>query len=175
MTRTGSLLRVGFWIALNLIAFAGIAPAAEDEIVYHLIADRSNVDLNDKMLAHPPDDTIGNGWLKPLFFHPVMGHFRILTFRGSHEVLSSDEPRHFTGHYVIVLKVDDHQHILDGYFYMMEWTDDPWACLMRLHAKSRHLAGTTTLSPSDFRPVQGHDRSQDLGTYFFPTAHLEMR
>ncbi len=57
MTRNGSLLRVGFWIAVNLMAFAGVAPAAEDELVYHLIADRSHADLNDKNLAHPPEIT----------------------------------------------------------------------------------------------------------------------
>jgi hypothetical protein len=61
-----------------------------------------------------------------------------------------------------------------GYFYLMEWTDDPWACVMRFHAKNRYLAETTTFSPSDFRPVPGHDLSPDPGTYFFPTAHLKM-
>lgn len=152
-----SLLRVGFWIVVNLIAFAGVAPAAEGELVYHLIADRSHADLNDQMLAHPPDDTLRNEWLEPLFVHPVAGHFRVLTFRGSHDVLNMDEPRTYTGHYVIILKVEDNQRILDGYFYLMEWKDDPWACLMLFHAKNRYLAGTTTLSRSDFRPVQGHD------------------
>ncbi len=68
---------------------------------------------------------LAKGGLSRFFFHPVAGHFRILTFRGSHDILSADQPRTYTGHYVIVLKVDDNQRILDGYFYLMEWGRRP--------------------------------------------------
>ena len=161
--------------AFILFSLVCIASAAEEDVVYHLISDRSAADLDYKALDRFKrlEDHIGNWSIMPLF-HPVPGRFRILTFCCLHDSFCMEDAHHFIGHYFLILKIDSKQRIVDGFYYMMEWQDSPESCLLRIHSNGRHLAKAMTLSSSDFRRLNGKKLEDDeLFPISFPTAHLD--
>lgn len=179
-------------IALFLLLFATFASgAAERELVYHLLSDRREADLNYALLAHlqqqerragqelesetPPERPtmfVSSSEIEPLFLEPVKGQHRVLMFCAL-EIGRYPEPMNglmdFIAHHLLVLKTDNDNRILDGFYIIREWAEGPMLRMMlRFHGTERRLGKDFRLTTADFRQIGG-----DAPWHFNPTGRLD--
>lgn len=176
-------------ILLFPFILADPALAAGQELLYHLISDRRNADLDYALLQQlqarerrvteeliadktPTVCYVDGRDLEPLFFKPVVGRFRVLTFcalRQCQHIEPVDGQTDLIGHCWLVLKVDKSERIVDGFWFMREWAEPPMLnLLLRFHSKNHRLDKRLLLSPSDFKRLSG-----GYPKYFDPTGRLD--
>lgn len=179
-------------IALLLLFFIASANAAERELVYHLLSDRRNTDLNYSLLERLQQQErratdamlagmaplkgytmlVSASDLEPLFRKSVAGRYRVLTFCAL-EVGRHPEPINrrldFIAHHLLVLKIGPDNRILDGFYFIREWAEAPMLyMLLRFHSTERRITKDFRLTSADFLQLGG-----DAPKHFNPTGRLD--
>jgi hypothetical protein len=166
--------------------------AADKELLYHLISDQQNADIDyplldrlkrqqakvaEELAKDTPDDKItafhvGSDDLRPLLTKPVKGTARVLTFcalRTGRHSDPSDGKTEFIAHHLLILKVDQQRRVLDGFFFINEWAEPPMlGLLLRIRNHQLILHKDLRVATSDFSQLDG-----DPPEYFQPAGWLD--
>lgn len=168
--------------------------AEKPPLVYHLISDQPNADLDYPLLKRlqrqqatvakelreeTPDDKItafqvGPDDIAPLVTKPVDGKARVLTFCAlsiGRYADPSDGKTEFIYHHQLILKIDRKGRIVDGFYFPKEWAEPPMLRLMlRIKNHKLKLGKDLKLAESDFCTLAGN-----APEYFKPGGWLDNR
>jgi|GEM_PF-205105 hypothetical protein len=108
-------------------------PAGNDEKNYVLVTNKINTDFNYKLLDDFEETFSGlikENNSRELVFNPVNGKYHYYKFvatykaRGIYPDGDPAKPEQ-TFHNILILKTDDYQKIVDGYHFVLEWSEKP--------------------------------------------------
>jgi len=113
-------------------------PAGNSEKTYVLVTNKINGDFNYKLLDN--FEQAFSGLIKEnnsreLIFNPINGKYHYYKFVAAYKARSiapnSDPAKpEQTFHNILIIKTDDYQNIVDGYHFVLEWSEKPLSYLL---------------------------------------------
>lgn len=139
-----------YFITIFLL-FIGIVISAQVK-TYKLINKSNNCDINYKAIYSI--DTTTSQESRRNIFVPINGKFTLYTFINAYKRISYDNTeKEF--HDIIVIKVDKHQKIIDGFQYTLEWAEKPFKYdLYKVEAKNIVINKKLPISKLKFQRVR---------------------
>ncbi|MDR0262538.1 MAG: hypothetical protein LBJ04_04865 [Sphingobacterium sp.] len=147
-------------------------PTGKVEKTYVLVANKINTDFNYKMLDDFEDTFLGlikENNSRELVFNPINGKYHYYKFVATYKArgISPDndpaKPEQ-TFHNILIIKTDDQQKIVDGYHFVLEWSEKPLSYpLFRVKATDLTLQEGLALKQLNLKRVMDNTDFNDEG------------
>ncbi len=136
--------------------------SGKDEKTYVLVANKINTDFNYELLDDFEENFSGlikQNNSRELIFNPINGKYHYYKFVATYKArsISSDsnpaKPEQ-TFHNILIIKTDDYQKIVDGYHFVLEWSEKPLSYpLFRVNSTGLTLQDGLSLKPLNLKRV----------------------